>query len=70
MPPFKVREFVGRFSERHLRTAFQLFMETDAKLKGGSGGRPVRVMESLLLALCANGRDRGLRTEGRDRSSV
>ena len=64
MPPFKVREFVGRFSERHLRTAFQLFMETDAKLKGGSGGRPVRVMESLLLALCAETKSSGLRTEG------
>ncbi|MFQ5931169.1 MAG: DNA polymerase III subunit delta [Nitrospiraceae bacterium] len=64
MPPFKVREFLGRFPERHLRTAFQLFMEADAKLKGGSGGRPVRVMESLLLALCAETKSSGLRTEG------
>ena len=41
-----------RFSEPHLRGAFQLFAEADARLKGGSAGRPARVMESLLFSLC------------------
>jgi DNA polymerase-3 subunit delta len=41
-----------RFSEPHLRGAFQLFAEADARLKGGSASRPARVMESLLFSLC------------------
>lgn len=56
MDPYKVRAFVGQFSDAHLHEALQLFMETDAKLKGGSGGRPARVLEALVLKLC----DRGL----------
>ncbi|MGH7233475.1 MAG: DNA polymerase III subunit delta [Nitrospiraceae bacterium] len=53
MPPFKAREFVALFSEAHLKTAFRRFLETDSKLKGGSAMAPGRVLEGLLLDLCA-----------------
>lgn len=52
VPPFKVREFVGRFSDAHLQTAFRLFAETDGKLKGASATAPARVLESVGLELC------------------
>lgn len=52
VPPFKVRQFLGRFSERMLRSAFQMFAETDSRLKGGSAGAPERILESLVLSLC------------------
>ncbi|MBD0305409.1 MAG: DNA polymerase III subunit delta [Nitrospiraceae bacterium] len=52
MPPFKVREFLGLFSETHLSAAFRMFLETDSKLKGGTANAPGRVLESLLLDLC------------------
>lgn len=55
MDPYKVRAFMGQFPEAHLHESLRLFLETDAKLKGGSSGRPVRVLEALLLKLC--GRD-------------
>ena len=52
MPPFKVREFLGRFSDADLSSAFRRFVQTDSKLKGGSpGASRARVMEELLLAL-------------------
>ena len=51
-----------RFSEPHLRAAFQMFAEADARLKGGSAGRPVRVMESLLFSLCDRPGGAGQRT--------
>ena len=51
--PFKVREFLGRFSEAHLAAAFRLFLETDSKLKGGApAAARARTLEALLLALC------------------
>lgn len=52
MDPWKVRAFLERFSEPHLRSALQLFFETDGKLKGGSGSRPRMVLERVLLRLC------------------
>lgn len=52
MDPWKVRAFLDRFSVPHLRKALQLFLETDGKLKGGSGGRPRMTLEQLLLKLC------------------
>lgn len=52
MDPRKVRPFLDRFPERHLHNALRLFLETDAKLKGGSGSRPRMVLESVLLKLC------------------
>ncbi len=52
MDPGRVRAFLNQFSDRHLPQAFQWFMETDGRLKGGSGSTPVRVMEDLLLRLC------------------
>ncbi len=52
MDPYKVRAFVNRFSEAHLDEALRLFLETDAKLKGGSGSQAVRILEQVLLRLC------------------
>ena len=53
MPPFKVRRFLDQFSEPSLKAAFRMFLDTDSKLKGGSAGKPKRVLESLLFALSA-----------------
>lgn len=58
MDPWKVRSFLDRFSEPHLRSALQLFFETDGKLKGGSGSRPSMVLERLLLTLCETAADK------------
>lgn len=52
MDPRKVRPFLERFSEAHLQNALRLFLDTDSKLKGGSGSRPRMVLEGLLLKLC------------------
>jgi DNA polymerase-3 subunit delta len=52
MDPARANTFLSRFSESHLHQAFRLLMETDSKLKGGSGGTGKRVMEDLLLQLC------------------
>ena len=52
MDPYKVRSFLGRFSEPHLRRAFELFLEADSKLKGASAGSGRRVLETILLSLC------------------
>lgn len=52
MDPRKVRPFLERFPEAHLQQALRLFLETDAKLKGGSGSRPRMMLEGLLLQLC------------------
>jgi DNA polymerase-3 subunit delta len=52
MDPNKVRAFLDQFPEAHLQEALRLFFDTDAKLKGGSGGRPARILEDLLLRLC------------------
>jgi DNA polymerase-3 subunit delta len=50
--PYRVKSFFGRFSDPHLRRAFELFVDTDSKLKGGSTGSGRRTMETLLLSLC------------------
>ncbi|MBX3301681.1 MAG: DNA polymerase III subunit delta [Nitrospira sp.] len=52
MDPRKVRPFLERFSEAHLQNALRLFLDADAKLKGGSGSRPRMVLEGVLLKLC------------------
>jgi len=52
MDPSRVRDFLGQFSDAQLTQAFHWFLETDSKLKGGSGSTPVRVMEDLLFRLC------------------
>lgn len=52
MDPARVRGFLEQFSDAQLTQAFQWFMETDSKLKGGSGSTPLRVMEDLLFRLC------------------
>ena len=50
--PMKVRSFLGRFSDDHLQSALQLFLDADGKLKGGSSAHPKMVMERVLLRLC------------------
>jgi len=52
MDPYKVRVFLDQFPDTHLYEALRLFLDADAKLKGGSGGRPARILENLLLQLC------------------
>jgi DNA polymerase-3 subunit delta len=59
MQPFRVREFLQPFSERHLNRAFRLFLETDSKLKGNSATAPPRVLEALLWELCKLGHEEG-----------
>lgn len=50
--PYRAKTFFGRFTDPHLCRAFELFVDTDSKLKGGSAGSGRRVMETLLLSLC------------------
>ncbi len=55
MPPYRQQEFfvlVDRFSPSHFPEAFRLFGETDWALKGGAAGKPARVLDSLVFALC------------------
>jgi len=52
LPPFKVRAFLGQYSEPYLVKAFQMFLETDGKLKGGSASAGGRVLERMLIELC------------------
>jgi DNA polymerase-3 subunit delta len=52
MDPSRVRGFLARFSDDQMTQAFDWFLETDSKLKGGSASTPVRVMEDLLFRLC------------------
>ncbi|MFY4729659.1 hypothetical protein, partial [Nitrospira sp. BLG_2] len=59
--PWKVRAFLDRFSEPHLQAALRLLLDTDGRLKGGSGSRPRIVLERLLLKLCED--TAGRRTE-------
>ncbi|MGQ0810949.1 MAG: DNA polymerase III subunit delta [Nitrospiraceae bacterium] len=54
MEPYRVRTFLGQFPDAHLKHAFHLFLETDSKLKGGSGGSGIRILEELTLNLCAS----------------
>jgi DNA polymerase III subunit delta len=52
MDPYKVRALLDQFPATHLHEALQLFLDADARLKGGSGGRPARILEDVLLRLC------------------
>ena len=42
MDSYKVRAFLEQFPDSHLQEALGLLLDADAKLKGGSGGRPAR----------------------------
>ncbi|HLZ33399.1 MAG TPA: DNA polymerase III subunit delta [Nitrospira sp.] len=57
MDPYKVRAFLGQFPEAHLQDALRAFLEADAKLKGGSGGRPAMLLDRLILQLCDRSRE-------------
>ncbi len=63
MDPSRVRGFLAHFSDAQLTQAFRGFLETDSKLKGGSGSAPVRVMEDLLFRLCGQPSKQGLHAE-------
>ncbi len=52
MDPNKVRAFLRQFPDVHLHEALRLFLDADARLKGGSGGRPARILEVVILQLC------------------
>lgn len=52
MDPSKVRAFLEQFSDARLEQAMELLFDTDASLKGGSGGRPARILERTVLRLC------------------
>ena len=47
MDPYKIRPFLGQFSESHLREAFRCFWTLIEKLKGGSGGKPAMLLDQL-----------------------
>ena len=51
MDPYKVRAFLDQFPDAHLHEALRLFLDADAKLKGGSGGRPARILEDRVVAV-------------------
>jgi DNA polymerase-3 subunit delta len=44
MDPYKVGAFLEQFPDTHMHEALRLFLHADAKLKGGSGGRPARIL--------------------------
>ncbi|HSC56169.1 MAG TPA: hypothetical protein VLC51_03140 [Nitrospira sp.] len=52
MDPYKVRAFIGQFSETHLQEALQAFLATDGQLKGGSAGKAAMLLDRLILQLC------------------
>jgi DNA polymerase-3 subunit delta len=69
MDSWKVRAFLDRFSEPHLQAALRLFLDTDRRLKGGSGSRPRIVLERLLLKLCQDTAGRGAEPPARPPAS-
>jgi DNA polymerase-3 subunit delta len=52
MDPYRVRAFIGQFSETHLQDALLTFMRIDGKLKGGSAAKPAMLLDQLILQLC------------------
>ena len=52
MDPSQLRPFLGQFTDSHLRDALGRCHVTDAKLKGGSGGKPEMLLDRLVLELC------------------
>lgn len=65
MDPLKVRAFLDRFPDSHLQAALRLFLDTDAQLKGGSGGQPRMILERMLWTLCELARPHGPQTPRR-----
>ena len=51
MPTFKVRGFLGQFTDAGLRQAFQKFLDADAALKGGSVVAAEIVLETVVWEL-------------------
>jgi DNA polymerase-3 subunit delta len=57
LPAYRVRDVLSqarRFPACHLQKAFDFMLKADSDLKGGSAGTGVRVLEALLLELCAD----------------
>jgi len=58
VPPYRVRELVEqarRFSEEELGRSFEVFRETDSRLKGEGRSAEGLVMERLVINLCRGG---------------
>lgn len=52
MDAYRIRAFIGQFSEAHLQEALHTFMRIDGKLKGGSAAKPAMLLDQLILQLC------------------
>ncbi|UCE62598.1 MAG: DNA polymerase III subunit delta [Nitrospirota bacterium] len=56
IPPFRATEFfrqIQGWSESQCAQAWDLFWKSDAALKGGASAAPHRVLDELVLSLCA-----------------
>lgn len=56
IPPFRATEFfrlIHRWTEPQCAQALELFWEADSALKGGASAAPHRVLDQLILSLCA-----------------
>lgn len=62
--PYKVRAFIGQFSETHLQDALRAFLDIDGKLKGGSAGKPAMLLDRLILQLCDHPQGEARKTAG------
>lgn len=57
IPPFRATEFfrlVQGWSEPQCAQAWELFWKTDRALKGGAAAAPNRILDELILSLCAS----------------
>ena len=62
IPPFRAAEFfrlVQGWTEPQCAQAWELFWKSDAALKGGAAAAPSRILDELVLSLCAIKQDRG-----------
>ncbi|BCA55110.1 putative DNA polymerase III, delta subunit [Nitrospira sp. KM1] len=57
MDPYKVRTFLGQFSDTDLQEAFRSFLAADNDLKGGSSTKPAMILDMLVLKLCGGQND-------------
>ncbi len=59
MDPYKIRAFLGQFSDAHLQEGLRAFWEVDDHLKGGSAGKPAMLLDRLILRLCDRPQENG-----------
>jgi len=61
IPPFRAAEFfrqIQGWSESQCAQAWELFWKSDSALKGGASAAPNRVLDELILSLCAMRQDK------------